>query len=196
MYDLKKLVEANTVDGVIDYDKVMAGLDNDYVNPIVAKKTDKEKLMPEVIASVVKELGIDGESIDDLKLYVKKMGGSTDEIKEANIKLEKQLKEIQANYETEVATRTKLENDTKETYQINKIRSLGVEDNDQVEFLQFKFNKQVTEEKDFDAVVAEYAKENGVKTTTKFIKDDFSNPNGTVDIGEVWREKNKAKTRT
>jgi hypothetical protein len=195
MYDLKKLIEANTVDGVIDYEKVMGGIDQDYVNPIVAKKTDKEKLMPEVIESVVKELGIDGKSIDDLKLYVKKMGGSTDEIKEANIKLELQLKEIQANYDKEVATRTELENKAREDYQVNKIKSLGIDDTDQVEFLKFKFNKQVTDDKDFDSIVAEYAKENGVKTTTKFIKDDFGNPAGTIDLGEVWREKNKIKTK-
>jgi hypothetical protein len=195
MYDLKKLIEANTVDGVIDYEKVMGGIDQDYVNPIVAKKTDKEKLMPEVIESVVKELGIDGKSIDDLKLYVKKMGGSTDEIKEANIKLELQLKEMQANYDKEVATRTELENKAREDYQVNKIKSLGIDDTDQVEFLKFKFNKQVTDDKDFDSIVAEYAKENGVKTTTKFIKDDFGNPAGTIDLGEVWREKNKIKTK-
>jgi hypothetical protein len=195
MYDLKKLIEANTVEGVIDYDKVMGVIDNDYVNPIVAKKTDKEKLMPEVIASVVKELGINGESIDDLKLYVKQMGGSTDSIKEENIKLSLQLKEIQSNYDKEVATRTELETKAKEEYQVNKIKSLGIEDNDQVEFLKFKFNKQVNDEKDFDTVVAEYAKENGVKTTTKFIKDDFSNQAGTIDLAEVWREKNKTKTK-
>jgi len=195
MYDLKKLIEANTVEGVIDYDKVMGTLDNDYVNPIVAKKTDKEKLMPEVIANVVKELGIDGESIDDLKLYVKKMGGSTDEIKEANIKLELELKDIKAKYETEVETRTQLETKAKEEYQINKIKSLGNEDEEQVEFLKYKFNKQVTEEKDFDTVVAEYAKKNNVKTTTKFIKDDFGKQSGEINLAEVWREKNKMKTK-
>jgi len=72
MYDLKKVIEEFTVDGVVDYDKVMAKLDNDYVNPIVAKKTDESKLLPKAIAQVVSELGVEGESIDDLKLYVKK----------------------------------------------------------------------------------------------------------------------------
>jgi hypothetical protein len=195
MYDLKKVIEANTVDGVIDYDKVMAGLDTDYVNPIVAKKTDKEKLMPEVIASVVKELGIDGESIDDLKLYVKKMGGSTDEVKEENIRLTLEMKELKTNYDTEVETRTKYENETKSANQISKIKALGIEDEEQVEFLKFKFNKQVTEDKDFDTVVAEYAQTNNVKTTTRVIKDDFSNPTGSVDIGAVWKEMNKTKTK-
>ena len=44
MYDLKTIIEANTVDGVIDYEKVMGNVDSEYVNPIVAKKTlDSEK---------------------------------------------------------------------------------------------------------------------------------------------------------
>lgn len=189
--DLKKVIEENTVDGVVDYEKVMATIDNDYVNPIVAKKTDKEKLLPEAIKEIVAQLGIEASSIDDVKLYVKKMGGSTDEFKEANIKLEKELAEYKANYEREVEARATLENETKTAKQINLVRSLGVTDDTELEFLHYKFNKAVTEEKPFETVVAEYAKENGVKTSTVFVKDDFSNPTGTIDIGEVWKEQRK-----
>jgi len=195
MYDLNAVIEANTVDEVVDFEKVMESLNNDYVNPIVAKKTDKEKLSKEAVSTLVKELGIDGDGIDAVKLYIKQMGGNTDEVKEANVSLTLQLKELQTNYDTEVETRTNLENKTKTENQITKIKALGDLDDDQVEFLSYKFNKLVTDDKDFDTVVAEYAKEKNVKTTTKFIKDDFSSPKGSVDIGEVWREKNKARTK-
>lgn len=191
MYDLKKVIEANTVDGVINYDGVMGTIDNDYVNPIVAKKTDKTKLIPEVVADVVKELGIDGTSIDDLKLYVKKMGGSTDEIKEANIKLENELKELKGLYDVEVETRTKIENETRLNKEIAAIKGLGIEDKDAIDFYHYKFNKAVTEEKTFEQVVEEYAKENDVKTTTRFVKDDFGSGGSSkdLDIGAAWKEK-------
>jgi hypothetical protein len=195
MYDLKKVIEANTVDDVIDYEKVMSALDNEYVNPIVAKKTDKEKLIPDVVASIVKDLGIEGNSVDDLKLYVKQMGGNTDEVKEQNVKLTLKLKELENDLNTKVETLNKYENETKAQKQTAKIKSLGIEDAEQIEFLSYKFNKLVTEDKDFDTVVAEYAKENDVKTTAKFVKDDFGNSQGSINIAEVWKEKNKAKTK-
>jgi len=195
MYDLKKVIEANTVDDVIDYEKVMSALDNEYVNPIVAKKTDKEKLIPDVVASIVKDLGIDGDSVDDLKLYVKKMGGNTDEVKEENIALTLKLKELENDLNTKVETLTKYENETKAQKQTAKIKSLGIEDADQIEFLTYKFNKLVNEEKDFDTVVEEYAKQNDVKTTTKFVKDEFGDSQGSINIAEVWKEKNKGKTK-
>ena len=194
MYDLKKVIEEFTVDGVVDYDKVMAKLDNDYVNPIVAKKTDESKLLPKAIAQVVSELGVEGESIDDLKLYVKKMGGSTDEFKEANIKLEKQLKELENKYNIEVETRTTLENASKLEKEYAAIKQLGVQDEDQLEFLHFKFNKAVTEEKPYEQVVAEYAKENKLKTTTKFIKNEFGgNTESGIDISEAFNKLNRRK---
>ena len=49
--------------------------------------------------------------------------------------------------------------------QLSKIAALGV-DNEEAEFLQFKLSKQVTDEKDFDAVLAEYSKEMKKTTTT------------------------------
>ena len=190
MYDLKKVIDANTNDGVIDFEKVMATLDTDYVNPIVAKKTDKEKLLNETVSNLVKELGIDGESIDDIKLYVKKMGGSTDEIKEANIKLEKELAETKKLYEKEVESRTKVEADLKDKAQTDLIKSLGVTDEKAIKFLKWDLSSQVTEEKPFEQVVAEYAKENEITTTTKFIKDDFgAGGDKDLDITAAWKAK-------
>ncbi len=121
------------------------------------------------------------------------MGGSTDEAKEANILLDIKLKELQGLYDTEVETRTGLEKKTKYNSEIDTIKSLGVTDKDNIDFLHFKLSKLVTDDKDFNAVVAEYAKENDVKTTTRFIKDDFGANKGNIDIGAVWKEKNKRK---
>lgn len=195
MYDLKKVIEANTVDGVVDYEKVMGTLDNDYVNPIVAKKTDKEKLSKEAVSNLVKELGIDGESIEDLKLYVKQMGGNTDEIKEANLALQKEYDKLKADYDLEVDTRTKLENETKETNQLNLIKGLGVTDEKQIKFLQWDFNSQVTEEKPFETLVEEYAKENKLKTNQRFVKDAFGSggSNNDLDISEAFAAQNKRR---
>jgi len=146
MYDLKKLVESNTIEGVINYEKVMASLDSDYVNPIVAKKTDKEKLELEAVSTLVKELGLEDGTIDSLKLYIKKMGGSTDEAKESNLKLTNAMKELQDKYDTEVTTRTELEATTKLDKQMAAIKGLGVKDEEQIDYLHYKFNKQVTDE--------------------------------------------------
>jgi len=197
MYDLKKVIEANTNDGVIDYEKVMGEIDNSYVNPIIAKKTDKSKLMPEAVNEVIKGLGIEGESLDDLKLYVKKLGGSTDEAKEENLKLMKQVKELEEKYNIEVDTRSKLEKDAQDKKQLDLIKGLGITDEKQIEFFKWDFNNQVTEEKSFELVVEEYAKNNDVKTTTKFIKDDFGAGGSSkdLDIATAWKER-RSHTRT
>ena len=195
MYDLKKVIEANTKDEVIDYEAIMNVIDNEYVNPIVAKKADESKLMPKAVASVIKELGIDGESIDDAKLYIKQLGGSTDEVKEENLKLMKQVKELEKSYNETVEAKTKMENDLKDKSQTDLIKSLGVTDEKQIKFLKWDFNNQVNEEKDFETVVAEYAKENKITTTTKFIKDDFGfqgNEQG-IDIGDAFEKLRKHK---
>jgi len=194
MYDLKSIIETNTVEGVVDYEKVMASVDNDYVNPIVAKKTDKEKLLNETVSTFVKELGIDGTTVDDVKLYIKQMGGNTDEIKEANIALDLKVKELQGLYDTEVETRTAVEKETLLSKQMESIKGLGVTDKDQLEFLHYKFNKQVTEELPFDTVVSNYAKENKVNTDTKFIKDTFGNDGaGGLDISEAFSKLRRKK---
>ena len=197
MYDLKAIIEANTVDGVIDYEKVMGDIDNGYVNPIVAKKSDKTKLIPEVTAQLIKELGVEGESIDDLKLYVKQMGGSTDEIKEAKLALDKKYKELEEKYNGEVETRTKYEQEKQEAHRNDLIKGLGITDEKQIEFLKWDFNRKVTEDKDFDTVVAEYAKENDVTTTTKFVKDTFGPTNNSkeIDIATAWKAKRSLTRR-
>jgi hypothetical protein len=202
MYDLKKVIEANTKEGVIDYEKVMGAIDNDYVNPIVAKKTDESKLLPKAVSQVISELGINGESIDDVKLYIKQMGGNTDEIKEENLQLTKKLKEIENQYNETVEAKSKLENDFKEKQQTDMlVKKLGIdtstkEGQKQLEFYKWDFNKQVDDETTFENVVEKYVKENDIKTTTKFIKDDFGSGGGKeLDISASFSKK-RAFTHT
>lgn len=189
MYDLKTVIETNTKEGVIDFTTAMATLDSDYVNPIVAKKTDKDKLLSEAVANVVSQLGIEGNSVDDLKLYVKKMGGSTDEVKEENIKILKELENLKTEYNKEVESRTKMEQENKDKSQLELIKGLGISDEKQIRFLKWDLSQQVTDEKSFEQVVEEYAKNNEITTTTRIIKDEFGTNKGAVDIGAAWLEK-------
>ncbi len=194
MYDLKKVIEANTNEGVIDFEKVMATVDNDYVNPIVAKKTDKGKLLNEAVATIVKDLGINGESVDDLKLYVKQISGSTDETKEELIKAQKELAEIKTNYEKEVEARTSLEQEATDKKKVELIKSLGITDEKQIKFYKWDFENSTSEEKDFETVVKEYAKENKVKITTPIVKDNFGyKESGELDISEAYAKLSKRK---
>jgi len=198
MYDLKAVIETNTKEGVIDFTAVMATLDSDYVNPIVAKKTDKDKLLSEAVADVVSQLGIEANSVDDVKLYIKKMGGSTDEVKEENIKISKELENLKTEYDKEVESRIKIEKDNKDKSQLALVKGLGIEDEEQVNFLKWKFTNQVTDEKTFDQVVAEYAKTNEITTTTKIIKDKFG-PQGdgkSLDIGAEWKAQRERTRKT
>lgn len=196
-FDIKKLIDTHTKDGEVDYTKINDELEQQNRNIVVKEATKEvEKQQGEIIAKFVKELGVDGETIEDVKLYVKKMGGSTDEIKEELLKLEKSYKELESNYQTEVETRTKYETEQKETKELELIKSLGVTDEKQIKYLQWDLKQQVTDEKDFATVVAEYAKENDVKTTTKFVQDDFGlGSTKDLDIGAAWKAQNNLRRK-
>lgn len=189
-FDIKKLIETHTNDGEVDYTKINEELEEQNRNIVVKEsKKEVEKLKGEQLTNLIKEIGVDGETIDDLKLYIKKLGGSTDEVKEEALRLEKELKELKGKYDTEVETRTKLEAAQKEQAEIELIKGLGVTDEKQIKYLKWDLSQQVTDEKDFATVVEEYKKENDITTTTKFVKDDFGSVKSTkdLDIGEAWK---------
>ena len=83
-------------DGKVDIDGLTKAIDTDYVNPIIAKKKpDMEKLEQEALgkayAKIIGDLGIDTvKDIDGLKAYAKKIGATTDETKEALLRVEKE----------------------------------------------------------------------------------------------------------
>lgn len=165
MKNIDKLIEQFTdEEGNIDYQELEAKV-NEEVNNIVAKnKPDTSKLREEVKSEVAKELigglGIEGESVDDLKLWAKKMGGSTDEIKEANLNLEKQVKELEEKYSTVAQEKEQYEQNLRAQEAISKVRKYGVKDDDTAEFIKFKVEKQLSDDVDFDTALESFREEN------------------------------------
>lgn len=161
MKDLDKIIGQHTNDeGVIDY-KALEEVINGEINNIVAKNkpnTDKlkEELKGEVANEIISGLGIDGNSVDDLKLWAKKMAGNTDEFKEANIKLEQELKKAQEELDAISTAKTELEQNLTNTERLNKIKQLGIKDDETAEFVKFKLDKMVSDEKDFDTALNEF----------------------------------------
>ena len=195
-FDIEKLIQQHTNDGEVDYTKINEELETQNRNIVVKEsKKEVEKLKDEQLTNLIKEIGVDGETIDDLKLYIKKLGGSTDEVKEEALKLEKQYNELKAEYDKEVESRTKLETAQKEQAELELIKGLGVTDEKQIKYLKWDLSQQVTEEKDFATVVEEYRKTNDITTTTKFIKDDFGSVKSTKDLDISEALKNKLKRK-
>lgn len=178
-FDLNKVLETHKTDEGFNVDEVMKAIDNDYVNPIIAsKKPNYEKANQEYLGTVMQELGIEGNSLDDFKVWTKKMGGNTDSIKEENITLSKQLNEIKQQYESVNSEYGKIKQEYATTAQLSKIKDIGVV-GEEAEFLQYKLSKQVTEETPFDKLLEEYAKETQkTGTDQKFIKKPFKGNGG------------------
>ena len=164
MKNIKSLIEQHTNDeGVIDYDSVETAV-NEEVNNIVAKnKPDTDKLKQDLHGEVAKEiiggLGIEGQTVDDLKLWAKKMAGNTDEFKETNIKLEQELEALKKQYEEVETAKNQIEQEYTTTQQLQKIKQLGVKDDETAEFVKFKLDKMVSDEKDFDTALDEFRNE-------------------------------------
>ena len=178
-FDLNKVIEANKTEDGLNVEEVMKAIDNDYVNPIIAsKKPNLEKANQEFLGSVMKDLGIDGNTLDDFKVWTKKMGGNTDQFKEENITLSNQLKELKGKYEEVSNEYGKVKQEYATTAQLSKIKDIGIV-GEEAEFLQYKLSKQVTEETPFDKLLEEYAKEEQkTKTDQKFVKKNFKSTGG------------------
>lgn len=165
MKNIDKLILQHTdEEGNIDYEALETRI-NEEVNNIVAKnKPDtsklREELKSEVAAEIISGLGVEGNSVDDLKLWAKKMGGSTDEIKEQNIALEKQLKHIQEQYEAVEQKKLEYEQNYKNQEALAKVRKFGVKDDDAAEFIKFKVEKTLTDDVDFETALENFREEN------------------------------------
>jgi hypothetical protein len=172
-FDIEKLINDNTNEGKVDYAKVNELLEEQNRNIVVKEATKEvEKLKGEQLSSLIKELGVDGETVDDVKLYIKKMGGSTDEVKEENLKLLKQLDALTKERDTAVEKTTQLETQAKDTLQTNLIKGLGVTDERMIKYLKWDFNNQVTEDVTFEDLANKYAKENDINPV-KIVRDAF-----------------------
>lgn len=194
MKDIKAIIEKHTdEEGVVDYAALEEAV-NSEINGIVAKnKPDTEKLKQElhgeVAKSIISGLGIEGETVDDLKLWAKKMGGSTDEFKEANIKLEQELEKVRNELEEIATAKQELETTLTTKERLGKIKELGVKDDDTAEFIKFKLDKLVSEDKDFDTALNEFKEESptyfrtpSVTTNRRFPTDDVITNDKDADV--------------
>ena len=189
MKDLKEFVTANLKEGAdidlseyIDFEKGNEAF-NTHINGIVTKSVGKEteKVKGEIFTTFVQELGIEAKDMEGVKLWAKKMNGNTDEYKELNTKLETELNEIKEKYNLTNKELAEFKESALKSARISKIVQNGF-DPEQAEFLEYKLSKEVTEEKDFDAVLTEYAKENKPKIdTNKFQRSQFKGNNEVSD---------------
>ena len=175
-----------------DFEKAL----NVDIEKYVSANTPKiEDLELKAQTEVIKSLGIDSvENVEQLKNHIKIVSDTTTDKDAELIKITKDFKALKLNYDGEVENRTKLEGETKLANEMSKIATVfdGAEEQ---EFYHYKLSKLVTEDNTFEMVFDEYTKDNGITTTAKFVKDDFSSNKGSVDIGQIWKEKNAQKTR-
>lgn len=185
MKDIKAIIEKHTnEEGVIDYE-ALEEVVNGEINGIVAKNkpdTDKlkQELHGEVAKSIISGLGIEGSTVDDLKLWAKKMGGSTDEFKEANIKLEQELEKAKAELNDIATAKQELETTLTNKERLSRIKELGVKDEETAEFIKFKLDKLVGEDKDFDTALNEFKEQSPTYFRTQSVTSNRRIPNAEV----------------
>lgn len=165
MKNIENLIQQFTdEEGNIDYQEIETQVNEEINNIVAKKKPDTSKLREELKSEVAKELvsglGIDGESVEDLKLWAKKMGGSTDEFKEQNIELERKVKELEDKYNTVAQEKEQYEQSLRTTEAISKVRKFGIKDDDTAEFVKFKVDKLITDDVDFDTALENFREEN------------------------------------
>lgn len=191
--DIKELLQASVKEGVelnleetFDLEGVSTQL-NESINGIVTKnvKGEKDKLAKEVFTNFTSELGIEAEDMDGVKLWAKRMNGNTDEFKEANTKLTKELSELKEKYGTTEAELQEIKQQALFQNRMTTIMSEGFSA-DEAEFIEFKLGKQVTEEQSFDDLFKEYINENKPKTNNRFRKRETSD---TDDVPESIKKK-------
>ena len=189
MKDIKAFIEKHTnEEGVVDYEALQETV-NSEINNIVAKNkpdTDKlkQELHGEVAKSIISGLGIEGSTVDDLKLWAKKMGGSTDEFKEANIKLEQELEKARQELEQVASAKQELEQNLTYKEQMSRIKELGVKDEETAEFIKFKLDKLVNDDKDFDTALTEFKEQAPTYFRAKEVTTNRRFPNAETVIDD------------
>ena len=135
-FNIQEAIEQSTQDGKLDSVKLMGLIDENYVNPIVAKnKPDKDKLIAENKSEWIKSLGFEGvENEAQLQSYVK---GTSNEWKEKHDTL---LSEY-GTFKDGVKDYNDLKGQLGMYQNYDVLRGKGVTDQDQLEFLTFKIGK-------------------------------------------------------
>lgn len=107
--------EKQSVMKKLDIEGFKSIIDNDYVNPIVDYRREKERekareeAMQEAQKATLQEIGIEAETIDEAKAWRKRLESTTTEKDETLSKYEKQMKELQEKAEEAETFRTQYE---------------------------------------------------------------------------------------
>ena len=174
-FNIEEVIKSSTLeDGTLDAKKLMGIIDNDYVNPIVAKqKPDLEKIKIEAKDEWISNLGFENVSNEEqLKAFVK---STSNEWKE-------KYNDLKKNFDTLETTKTELETNyntvnTKMTSYERQELLRKDNFNGDTDYALYKINQAVNDDKDFDTAYKEYKEAN----TQSFAPNKVPN-NGTKII--------------
>ncbi len=183
---LKKFVPEEQFEALKDdLGKFEVELNKDITKYVTANTPNKDELMEEAKKTahqeVISALNIKNVStVEQLNEHMKTVKLSSTEQASELTRLTNELNEKTTLYDTEVATRTKMEQENKLKNEFGLIKSLKInkydlEDDDAVEFLHSKLSKQVNEELPFEEVVKAYQEANAVEEkSTRHVDPRFS----------------------
>lgn len=135
MKNLKQLIEQHTNDGVIDYKSIEDAVNAEINNVVAKNKPNKEQMQEEFKNEWIASLGFDGVTNENqLKAYVSR---TVDESKLELSNVQKQFDEFKERHSDYDEIKSSL--GTMKAH--NLLRSKGISDNDQIEFLAFKVGK-------------------------------------------------------
>lgn len=101
-FNLERLIKKYTdEDGQIDYEGVMGEIDNNYVNPIVARnKPDTEELYAQVARDFLNDLGIQGvEDLESFEYFIDNATKGQEDLARENQELMAALQELDEQYQ-------------------------------------------------------------------------------------------------
>lgn len=184
---LKKFIPTEQFEALKDeLGKFEVELNTDITKYVTANTPNKEDLLVEAKKTahteVIEALKIKGvATVEQLNEHMKTVKlSSTDQANEVT-RLTTELDAKTTEYDTEVANRTQLENDAKMTKQVGlvkglKINTFDVENDDQIEFLRTKFEKEVKDDATFEDVVNAYQEANVIEQPKRFGDPRFTKP--------------------
>ena len=180
-FNIEEVIKLSTLeDGTLDAKKLMGIIDNDYVNPIVAKqKPDLEKIKIEAKDEWISNLGFENVSNEEqLKAFVKSTSNEWQE----------KYNDLKKNFDTLETTKTELETNyntvnTKMTSYERQELLRKDNFNGDTDYALYKINQAVNDDKDFDTAYKEYKEANTQSFApnkvpnngTKIIKKDGTN---------------------
>lgn len=143
----------------LDLDNIKKAIDEEYVNPIVKHRQEKERenarkeAMEEAQKKVLEEIGIEADNLEGAKAWRKRLESNTDEKDEMLSNYEKQVKELQEQAKAADEYKSKYEKE-------QSIRNL-MEKGAKTEYAEDAYilaQARVSEDKPFDAALEEVKK--------------------------------------